>query len=214
MELPSIVLAAGRETPGTISAQERELLIDMLEGSRDLFVASVSAASQLAWQGSASQGSDGQGLDRPGPDGQRRPGRDAWSVAECAEHVALSEPVLRDLARDLVLSSPSRPAHAASVQGKDGAIVRAMRDRSRRAKTLPILEPTGRWPTRAELVTEFLEQRAATLAYVRGTRDPLHYHFAPLEPFGDLDGYQWLLLLASHTERHAAQMRGVPVASR
>jgi hypothetical protein len=193
MELPSIVLAAGRETPGTISAQERELLIDMLERSRDLFVASVSAAPKSAWQGS-----DG----------------DPWSVAECAEHVVLSERVLRDLARDLVLSSPARPAHAVSVQGKDGAIVRAMRDQSRRAKTLPILEPTGRWPARAELVAEFLEQRAATLAYVRGTRDPLHYHFAPLEPFGDLDGYQWLLLLASHTERHAAQIRDVPVRSR
>jgi hypothetical protein len=34
----------------------------------------------------------------------------------------------------------------------------------------------------------------------------LHHHFAPLGPLGDLDGYQWLLLLASHTERHVAQM--------
>jgi hypothetical protein len=49
-------------------------------------------------------------------------------------------------------------------------------------------------------------KRGATLEYVRQATDNLHHHFAPLGALGDLDGYQWLLLLASHTERHVAQM--------
>jgi hypothetical protein len=44
---------------------------------------------------------------------------------------------------------------------------------------------------------------------VRGSSDNLDHHFAPLGPLGDLDGYQWLLLLASHTDRHVAQMEEV-----
>ena len=52
----------------------------------------------------------------------------------------------------------------------------------------------------------FLPRRAVTLDYVRANRDPLH-HAAPLGDTGLLDGYQWLLLLAAHTDRHVVQMQ-------
>jgi hypothetical protein len=186
MEMTATVFGVGQAAPGAISLQERELLVDLLERSRDVFVASVSAVTDAAWQ--------------------TRPAEDAWSAAECAEHIVISERVLREIATHVALATPARPELAPAVRGKDGAIVQAMRDRSHRAKTLPVLEPAGRWPGRAGLVARFLEERAATLAYIRTTGAPLHFHFAPLEPFGDLDGYQWVLLLASHTERHAAQI--------
>ena len=61
----------------------------------------------------------------------------------------------------------------------------------------------------ARFIDGFLTRRAATLQFVRETGKALHHHFAPLGPLGDLDGYQWLLLLASHTERHVAQIEEV-----
>ena len=55
-------------------------------------------------------------------------------------------------------------------------------------------------------MSRFLTGRAnSTCEPCRG----LYVHFAPLGPLGDLDGYQWLLLLASHTDRHVAQMQEV-----
>jgi hypothetical protein len=53
----------------------------------------------------------------------------------------------------------------------------------------------------------FLARRADTLDHARATRDPLHHHAAPLGELGPLDAYQWLLLMAAHTDRHLAQMR-------
>jgi len=36
---------------------------------------------------------------------------------------------------------------------------------------------------------------------------------APWTPLGDLEAYQWRLLLASHTERHVQQIEAVKTAS-
>lgn len=89
------------------------------------------------------------------------------------------------------------------------AVVAAMRDRSQRLKTFDFLEPRTCPSSPAIFIIDFLTRRAATLQDVRQSTDNLHHHFAPLGPLGDLDGYQWLLLLASHTDRHVAQMQEV-----
>jgi hypothetical protein len=182
-------LTRGPASRGAMSDQERGLLLDLLHASRDAFLSEVEGVSDEEWH--------------------RRHRHDAWSVAECAEHIVVSEEALRRLVRDQILKSPISPATAASVQGKDGVVIRAMRDRSHRAKTFDFLEPTGRWPDRFALVARFREERGATIAYVGSTRDPLHAHTSALPPLGDLDAFQWLLLLAAHTARHVAQMQEV-----
>jgi TolB-like protein len=63
-----------------------------------------------------------------------------------------------------------------------------------------------------DFIASFLPRRAATIQYVRETTDALHDHAAPLGAFGDLDAYQWLLLLATHTERHIQQIEDVKEA--
>jgi hypothetical protein len=176
---------AARITQGTLSVQESELLDELLQRSRASFAGEVMGASAAEWQA--------------------RPADGGWSVAECAEHVTVSEQALREMVRGFA-AGVARPEVGAAVRGKDGAVVQAMRDRSRRVKTFPFLEPAGRWPDREAMLAQFERERAATLDYVRSTTDPVHFHVAPLDPLGDLDGYQWLLLLALHTERHTAQV--------
>jgi hypothetical protein len=89
-----------------------------------------------------------------------------------------------------------------------------MRDRSQRRKTFDFLEPRSSALAPAHFIDGFLTRRAATLQFVRETEKALHHHFAPLGPLGDLDGYQWLLLLASHTERHVGQIEEVKAQMR
>ena len=95
------------------------------------------------------------------------------------------------------------------MQGKDAAVVRAMRDRSRKAKTFDFLEPQGRWLSLHEVLAAFAAGRAATLHYVQSTNAALHQQLAPLPGLGLLDGYQWLLLIAAHTERHVRQIEAI-----
>jgi hypothetical protein len=172
--------------PGIMSAQERDLLLDLLVSSQQRLIAATVGLSTDQW------------MFDPGPD--------RWSIAQCAEHLALSEDALRGVVRGQLLEAPVTPDAAAAARGRDGIVVGAMRDRSNKMKTFDFLEPRTVSSSPAAFVTDFLNRRAATLEYVRRATDDLHHHFAPLGALGDLDGYQWLLLLASHTERHVAQM--------
>jgi hypothetical protein len=171
---------------GVMTAQERDLLLDLLVTSQQRLISATAALTADQWT-----------FD---------PGQDQWSIAECAEHLALSEDALLGMIRGQILETPATPVAAATARGRDGVVVAAMRDRSNRIKTFDFLVPRTVRSTPAAFVDAFVTKRAATLHYVRQATDDLHHHFAPLGPLGDLDGYQWLLLLASHTERHVAQM--------
>lgn len=85
-----------------------------------------------------------------------------------------------------------------------------MHDRSRKAQTYEFLKPRAEQPNQAAAQEAFLERRGTTLDYVRTTADPLHNFALPFGEMGPLDGYQWLLLLATHTDRHIAQMEEAP----
>jgi hypothetical protein len=174
---------------GVMTAQERDLLLDLLVSSQQRLISAVAGLTADQWT-----------FD---------PGADRWSIAECAEHLALSEDALLGTVRGQILETPATPAAATMARGRDGVVVSAMRDRSNRIKTFDFLLPRTVRSTPAAFVDAFATKRTATLQYVRQATDDLHHHFAPLGALGDLDGYQWLLLLASHTERHIAQMEEV-----
>ncbi len=84
-----------------------------------------------------------------------------------------------------------------------------LRDRSQPGESPERIRPKGRFATREETIRTFEERRAANIAYVRETSEPLRERFAPHPFAGVIDGYQWLLLLAAHTDRHAAQIEEI-----
>ena len=45
--------------------------------------------------------------------------------------------------------------------------------------------------------------------YIRTTDDDLRDHFFDHPVLGPMDGYQWLLLIATHSARHTAQIEEV-----
>ena len=45
--------------------------------------------------------------------------------------------------------------------------------------------------------------------YVRTSNDDFRDHLGPHPVFGALDGYQWILLLSAHSERHTKQIEEV-----
>lgn len=178
---------------GAMTAQERDLLIDLLMSSQQNLIESILGLTANQWT-----------FD---------PGAGRWSIGECAEHLALTEDALLGIVHKQVLQTAANPQAAVTARGRDGIVVAAMRDRSQRLKTFDFLEPRASSPDPAAFISGFLTRRATTLHYVRRSTDSLHHHFAPLGPLGDLDGYQWLLLLASHTDRHVAQIEEVKAQS-
>jgi hypothetical protein len=173
----------------TLTSQERDAAIKQFETTRDNFLKSIAGLSEKQW------------TFKPAPD--------RWSVAEVAEHITISESTLLGLVQQRLMTSPAAPEKRAQVKGKDELIEQRVPDRSHKAQAPDILKPTGRWPSEAELVKAFETERAATIEYVRTTNDDLRDHFFDHPAFGTLDGYQWLLLIATHSARHTAQIEEV-----
>ena len=127
------------------------------------------------------------------------PGR--WSVAECVEHITTVEGRVLGLIEKMLESGPD-PSKSSAM--KDDVLVADVAGRVTRFQAPEMLVPTGRWPHH-ELLKEFNLVRQRTHDFAANTTVDLRQHFFPHRVFGELDLYQWLLLVAAHCDRHRAQ---------
>jgi len=172
---------------GSINSAERAYLLEQLESSKKAMLASIQGASPAQW------------AFKPAPT--------VWSVKECAEHIILAEDFLFDTVQK-ILKSPEVARPAGSTEQVDHIIVTKVQDRSQKATAPEAIVPSGKFATPEDAAREFTMRRDKTIAYVKSTDDPLRVHVAP-SPGGPMDAYQFLLLLASHSARHTAQIREV-----
>jgi hypothetical protein len=59
------------------------------------------------------------------------------------------------------------------------------------------------------MIAELRKARARTLAFAAVTAADLRGHFFPHIAFGDLDCYQWLVVLGQHGTRYALQIEQI-----
>jgi len=142
-----------------------------------------------------------------------KPAPDRWSIRDVAEHLILTEDFLFETITQKLLQSTPQPEKATEEQKKkDNLVLERLLDRSEKAQAPSNLQPSGRWKTPEELSAAFKERRDRTLAWVRETQAPLRHYLAPFPGLGELDAYQWLLVIAGHTERHVEQIREIQQA--
>lgn len=132
---------------------------------------------------------------------------DSWSVAECVEHIAISENNLFGFAQ-MSLKDPADPTKRSEVKMKDEDIVKMIADRTNKVKTKEAFEPTGKFGSFEATLTEFKNKRDGNINYVNTTADDLRNHYNDF-PFGKIDTYQTILFMAAHSRRHTAQIEEV-----
>jgi uncharacterized damage-inducible protein DinB len=172
------------------------------QGDRDFALSSLHASSKLFLDSIAGL-SPAQLNFKPAPD--------RWSIAEVAEHIALSE----DLIFGVVKKTLAQPADESKrlppdeARKKDEALLMGVVDRSQKYQAPEQLQPQHKFPTVQAAADHFKESRNAHIEYVRTTQDDLRSHFSPHPAAGMLDADQWLLLMSAHTERHTKQINEV-----
>ena len=179
------VAAPDAPAPTPLTAAERERAIEYLNSTHDQFLAVIQELSEKQWR--------------------FKPAPDRWSVAEVSEHIAVAEATIFGLVQQ-TLQSPAAPEKRAEVAGKDEIILTKVPDRSHKVQAPEMLRPTSRFATEADNVKAFEASRAATIDFVRTTNEDLRDHFSAHPVFGTVDTYQWILLLAAHSERHTKQI--------
>jgi DinB superfamily len=134
-----------------------------------------------------------------------RPAPGRWTVAENIEHLTFTEGRVIDLIQQTLAAGPD--ASKSSAMG-DTPLTEDVAGRVTRFQAPDFLVPTGRWPDE-QLLKEFKETRQRTREFAASTDADLRRHFRPHPVHGDLDCYQWLLLVASHCDRHRTQSEEV-----
>ena len=187
--LPQFAQTTEGSASKTLSQHDRDFAIDQLQTSRKDFLDAVTGLTpeQLNFKAAP----------------------DRWSIAECAEHITISEDFIGGMIKGQMLKGPATPEKRAELKVTDEMILKGVPDRSQKFKAPEPIVPKKRWPDLETTVAHFKESRDANIAYLGTTQDDLRDHFAPHPALGLMDAYQWFLLLTGHTERHIAQIQEV-----
>src|SRR3954453_21327054 len=184
--------AAEKTSPAaasTLTKEESTRAIDYMKQTQKEFLDAINGVSDAQWKFKAAP--------------------DRWSIAEVAEHIAVTEDMIWKLVSEKMMKAPATPEKRVEVAGKDELILTKIPDRSRKAQAPEQLRPTGRFATKDELAKAYDSTRTAEIAYVRDTQEDLRDHFEEHPAFKTMDAYQWLLFNSAHNKRHTAQIMEV-----
>ncbi|HVS31210.1 MAG TPA: DinB family protein [Thermoanaerobaculia bacterium] len=184
--LLSLLVAVTALAGEKAAAADREALVRELQRTEAKFLESIKGLSEAQWN--------------------FKPAEDRWSIAECAEHIAATEPLIRSMTA-AALSKELTPEMLAEAR-KDEAVLTGVTDRSKKFKAPEPVVPTNRFGSPSAAVESFTKERAETIKLATGEielRRNGDKHFL----FGPLDGYGWFLFESAHTERHTLQIEEV-----
>lgn len=186
----SLFVETSARTVPQISDPERAALVEYLTQTRDQVLAETAKLTAAQWSFKAAP--------------------ERWSVGEVVQHLTLAEPFLFDTQQKLAAAPPATAEQRAATKGKDDIIRKAIPDRTKKFQAPEPLQPatSSKVTGQAEVVAAFTNHRAKTIDYATKTKDDLRARVSD-SPLGPLDGYQWLLFIAAHSDRHLAQIREV-----
>src|SRR5579884_1436271 len=138
-----------------------------------------------------------------------KPAPDRWSIAEIVEHIVLVLERVLGPARANLEASPTRPPHP-NYQVIDDIVIFQIPNRLLK---FPSPDPTSGGLARSE-ASHRLSVAYAGLRDLLETSPNLRNRATPAPPlkaitngaYQEMDGYQWILAAAAHTERHTKQV--------
>jgi uncharacterized damage-inducible protein DinB len=172
--------------------RERQLVVDQLNTSQERQMELVHGLTAEQWT--------------------FRPGEGRWSINECLEHVMRVEDRIFGLIGKKLRESAPEPEKQDPTHQKDSLVARSLPDRTHRREAPEPVRPIGQWADADELIAEFRKTRQRTTEFAATTQGDLRNHFLPHMALGELDCYQWLLVLSLHGARHAQQIEEIKAA--
>jgi hypothetical protein len=147
-----------------------------------------------------------------------QPSAERWSIAEIMDHVIfVQERVLGPIREQLTTAPP--PAPEFDYQGADGVVLNQFTNRIVKFPAPEFAIPKGRY-SKPEALARFGANHKALLECLESTPD-LRLHalesmpmkFVSQGAYQVMDGYQWILAAAAHTQRHTKQILEVAAES-
>lgn len=171
-----------------MTQDERNVVMDEFESSQKRLSALVEGLTTEQWTFS--------------------PAEARWSIADCIEHLTNVESrILRAIARQL--DQPGQPEKRIEVEGKDALVRRSIPNRAVRIEAPEPVRPKRSWQSPDQLMADFRSIRQRSLDFAAKEERELRHHFIPHIALGEIDCYQWLVVLGLHGGRHAQQIEEI-----
>ncbi len=132
---------------------------------------------------------------------------DSWSIAECVEHIAISEDTFSGMLQGL-LETEADPANRDKVSVKDKDLIAMMVDRTTKVQTQKPFEPTGKYGSHEATLDAFKTARMKNIDFMK-TSDADFRNRVQQFPFGTVDAFQVVLFMSAHSERHIRQIEEI-----
>lgn len=143
-----------------------------------------------------------------------KPGPDRWSIAEIVEHMILVQELVLEPVREKLAAAAVVSANR-DYRRVDDFVTDRFPVRDMKLQAPEPAKPTGRWAPPAALV-RIIANCGRLTEWVESTPDLRQrtIEAMPLKAISkgeleQMDGYQWVLAVAAHTERHTKQIREV-----
>jgi hypothetical protein len=177
-----LLLLAANASAGPLTAGERQRVLAHYEMTEAWLVSELSglSAAQLTFR--------------------RAP--ETWSIQDVVEHLAIAEPQYWQQLQDSLKQPLGYKAEATT----DAAILWYGIDRTNRQTTGEARVPKGKHDNAAKALAAFRTLRATITAFAKDTQEDLRGR--QLQG-GNMDVYQWLLMISTHSQRHILQIREV-----
>jgi hypothetical protein len=127
---------------------------------------------------------------------------DTWTILDVVEHLAVAEPQYWQHLQE----SLKAPAGQAKAEATDAGTLWYGIDRTDRARTGAARVPKGRWTDVGIPLAEFRKLRTTMRDYAATTADDLR---GRMLKDGNMDVYQWFLMISAHAQRHILQIREI-----
>ena len=127
---------------------------------------------------------------------------ESWSIMQVVEHLAIAEPQYWQRVQDSMKLPPSEKKPEAT----DAGILWYGIDRTSRSRTGEARLPNGQFKSLDESLAAFRKLRSTIRDYAATTQEDPRSRML-LE--GNMDVYQWLLMISTHSQRHILQMREI-----
>jgi hypothetical protein len=186
--LMALVLMAGATAASAqeVTQAEKDKALQYLESTKKNVLEATKGLSEAQWNFKAAP--------------------DRWSVAQVVEHIAASEDFIRGMVVEKVMTAPAGEA-GRDLKKTDDGVLAMVPDRTHKAQAPEPLVPTNRFGSPEGSIKRFVETRAATEDFLKTTTG-LRDHVMD-SPLGKLDGYEFVLFIAAHSERHTKQINEV-----
>ena len=133
-------------------------------------------------------------------DAGKSPGPGRWTVIDCVEHLTIAEEVTLGRLRNG--ETLTEPIH---LPEREASMAAGVAGRATALQAPPPALPTGRFASLAEAIAGYTAARDRTIEFAEAA--PNLRMLQVTHPFfGPISGYEFAVVAASHSLRHAAQI--------